>query len=199
MGISLLLPNAREGNVFTGVCQLFCSQSGSCLLGHCSSLLRRVGTHPTGMLTCFSMNFMKKRQIFTYLLDFEDVSNKKIPKSIFLHLPDLAELGKNFLLTKTRIAPSLEENTQWSIAGFLRMLKKTKKQMMDVVLVHLIVRYYDGNDFYWNLQGQFKLCVKNEKRKLTSSKCHNGKISWRNFGSQCLVLKCSNFWNVICR
>ena len=58
------------------------------------------------------MNFMKKRQIFTYLLDFEDVSNKKIPKSIFLHLPDLAELGKNFLLTKTRIAPSLEENTQ---------------------------------------------------------------------------------------
>ena len=36
-----LLPIAREGNVFTGVCQSFCSQSASWLLGHCSSLLRR--------------------------------------------------------------------------------------------------------------------------------------------------------------
>ena len=32
---------AREGNVFTGVCQLFCPQSASWLLVHCSSLLQR--------------------------------------------------------------------------------------------------------------------------------------------------------------
>ena len=33
------LPTAREGNVFTGVCQSVCLQSASWLLGHCSSLL----------------------------------------------------------------------------------------------------------------------------------------------------------------
>ena len=34
-----LLPTAREGNVFTGVCKSFCTQSASWLLSHCSSLL----------------------------------------------------------------------------------------------------------------------------------------------------------------
>ena len=36
--VQYLLPTAREGNVFTGVCP---SQLASWLLGHCSSLLRR--------------------------------------------------------------------------------------------------------------------------------------------------------------
>ena len=36
----VLLPTAREGNVFTGVRQSFCSQSASWLLGLCSSLLQ---------------------------------------------------------------------------------------------------------------------------------------------------------------
>ena len=35
----LLLPTSREGNIFTGLS--FCPQSTSCLLVHCSSLLRR--------------------------------------------------------------------------------------------------------------------------------------------------------------
>ena len=34
------LPTASEGNVFTGVCQSFCSQLTSWLLGHCSSFLQ---------------------------------------------------------------------------------------------------------------------------------------------------------------
>ena len=34
------LPIARQGNVFVGICQSFCSQSASWLLGHCSSLLQ---------------------------------------------------------------------------------------------------------------------------------------------------------------
>ena len=34
------LLTAREGNVFTSVCQSFCSQSASWLLDHCSSFLR---------------------------------------------------------------------------------------------------------------------------------------------------------------
>ena len=34
----LFLPTAREGNVFTGVCQSFCSLLASWLLRHCSSL-----------------------------------------------------------------------------------------------------------------------------------------------------------------
>ena len=34
-----ILPTAMEGNVFTGVCQSFCPQSTSWLLGHCSSML----------------------------------------------------------------------------------------------------------------------------------------------------------------
>ena len=37
----LIIPTPREGNVFTGICQSFCSQSASWLLGNCSSLLRR--------------------------------------------------------------------------------------------------------------------------------------------------------------
>ena len=39
-GANLLLPTAREGNVFTGVCQSFCSQLASWLLHNCSSLSR---------------------------------------------------------------------------------------------------------------------------------------------------------------
>ena len=35
------LPTAKEGNVFTGVCQSFCSQLASWLLSHCSSFLWR--------------------------------------------------------------------------------------------------------------------------------------------------------------
>ena len=35
------LPTTREGNVFIGVCQSFCSQLVSWLLGHSLSLLRR--------------------------------------------------------------------------------------------------------------------------------------------------------------
>ena len=40
-GQSSLLPPAREGYVFTGVCQSFCSRSASRLIGHSSSLLVR--------------------------------------------------------------------------------------------------------------------------------------------------------------
>ena len=50
---TILLPTASEGNVFRGVCQSFCSQSASWLLGHpCYS---EDGTHPTGMLSCVNL------------------------------------------------------------------------------------------------------------------------------------------------
>ena len=56
-----LLPTAREGNVLTGVCHsvhnrpsgYFVTAHPCWLLGHCSPLLQRVGTHPTGMLSCY--------------------------------------------------------------------------------------------------------------------------------------------------
>ena len=55
----------RQGNVFTPVCQSFCSQ-GACIVGACvaegACMAGGVagemssaagGTHPTGMLSCF--------------------------------------------------------------------------------------------------------------------------------------------------
>ena len=74
-----LLPTAtaREGKVFRGVCQSFCSQLASWLLGHCSSLLwpRILGygvfsTHPTGMLIkiyLFSINRRRHVQMYVHV------------------------------------------------------------------------------------------------------------------------------------
>ena len=56
-----LLPTAKEGNVFTGVCQSFCSQPASWLLGHCSSLLRR------GRYASYWNAFLQFSYIFMYI------------------------------------------------------------------------------------------------------------------------------------
>ena len=47
---STFLPTAREGNGFADICQSFCPQSASWLLGHCYGVL---DTNPTGTLSCY--------------------------------------------------------------------------------------------------------------------------------------------------
>ena len=47
----ILLPTAREGNVFTNVCRSFCSQSASWLLCHLPSLLERKRKHSSRICT----------------------------------------------------------------------------------------------------------------------------------------------------
>ena len=49
----VFLRTTREGSVFTGVYQSFCSQSASWLLSYGA-----VGTHPTGMLSCLCYCFI---------------------------------------------------------------------------------------------------------------------------------------------
>ena len=57
----------EQSNVVRAVCQSFCPQSASWLLGHCSSLLRpgRASTHPTGMLSSSELKFVRDQLPWT--------------------------------------------------------------------------------------------------------------------------------------